>query len=394
MLKNAAVSGLLSVGCNVFDAGIVPIPTINFTVRKKYDAGLMITSSHNPPEWNGMKFILSNGIEISGKDESRFEKIFEKKSYLNSNWKSIGKYKKINIISTYVKSAISKINVKKIKNSKIKVIADLGDGAQSFLVPHLLSQIGLKFKVIHTRKDGFFSRKPEPSKESLKELIQILRKENFDLGVGFDIDGDRAVFVTEHGDVIPGDILGTLISNHLLKKRKGLIVTPIATSSIIDEVAKARGAKIKRTKVGSKYVAKYLKENHGLFGFEESDGFVFPNFNLTKDGAFALLKVLEILAETKKSLSELVSELPKYYQIKKKVPCSNEKKQKVIEKIKRSLKQKYSSMDGLKIFFKGSWVLIRPSGTEPILRVYAESKNKERAKELIDWAIEKVRKAQ
>jgi len=281
----------------------------------------------------------------------------------------------------------------KLKKSRIKIAVDLADGAQTVLMPRLLKSASIKFKTIHTSQTGIFTRASEPTDKSLGKLRALVKREKFDLGVGFDCDGDRVVFVTHKGKVIPGDVLGTMIANYMMR-RNSLIVTPIATSSIIDEVAGRHKAKIKRTQVGSKYVAKYLKQKHGLFGFEESDGFIFPNFNLTKDGSYTVLKVLAILTGTKKSLHELVKELPKYHQIKKKVHCPNEKKQKVISKIAKSIKQRHSTMDGLKIFFKNGWVLIRPSGTEPILRVYAESKSKEKAKELSEWGIRQVERAQ
>ncbi|MFO7872458.1 MAG: phosphoglucosamine mutase [Candidatus Undinarchaeales archaeon] len=393
MIKNAVVSGLLSAGCNVEDAGIIPIPLVNFNVKDKYAGGIMVTSSHNPPEWNGIKFILETGIEISGKDEERFEKIFKSGNFDQPDWKNLGSYKKTDAVSNYIESALRHIDTGKIKEAGIKVAADLADGAQTELFPKLLEKIGIKFEIINKKQDGKFSRPPEPTDKTLKDLKELV-KNDYDLGIAFDCDGDRMVSVTGKGKVIPGDILGTLIADYLLKKAgPELIVTPIATSSIIDDIIEKHNADIKRTQVGSKYVAKILSERNGLFGFEESDGFVFPEFNLTKDGGFAALKLLDILAETGKSLDKLIDELPDYHQVKKKVKCPDNKKEKVIKKVKSKLKRKYSTMDGLKIFFKNGWILIRPSGTEPILRVYAESRSKQRAKELNEIGIKKVRKA-
>ncbi len=394
MIKNAVVSGLLSTGVNVKDAGIIPIPLVNFNVKDKYAGGIMVTSSHNPPEWNGIKFILETGIEISGKEEEEFETIFKNEKFNKSDWKNIGSYKKIDAVSNYIESALRHINKGKIKNSKIKIAADLADGAQTELFPKLLEKLEIPFEIIHDNQTGLFNRPSEPTSKTLTKLKKLVKDKNFDIGIAFDCDGDRMVSVTKKGKVIPGDILGTLIADYLLERAGSeLIVTPIATSSIIDDIIEKHNADIKRTQVGSKYVAKILSDKNGLFGFEESDGFVFPEFNLTKDGGFATLKLLDILAETGKSLHKLIDELPEYYQVKKKVKCPEKKKKKVIEKVKSGLKRKYSTMDGLKIFFKNGWILIRPSGTEPILRVYAESRSKERAKELNEIGIKKVRKA-
>lgn len=395
MVKSAVIAGLLETGCNVVDTGLVPIPVLNFAVKEGYDAGIMVTSSHNPPEYNGLKFILPNGNEISEADEKKFEKIYRSRKFRKVEWKKIGKYKEHSVIPEYEKRVLDFLTVKKLN---LKVILDIGNGAQGVVVPLLFQKIGCETILLHPSMNGFFERSPEPRPEYLAKLQDTVLRENADFGIAFDTDGDRAIFVTNKGEILMGDVTGSLLAAHLLKGNKnGLIVTTIATSSLIDYVVEKRNGKMVKTKVGGKIVGDLLLKKKALFGFEENGGCMFPQVSPSRDGALTAVKVAELVSFSGKSLSALVGEFPKFHQSKARVECPDRFKSKVmdyIENQKNPEVKKSDFTDGAKLFFEDSaWVLIRPSGTEPIFRIFAESKSQSRTKELEEWGVKKVREA-
>ena len=396
MIKSVVISGLLETGCDVFDTGIVPIPVLNFAVKRNYDAGLMITSSHNPPEYNGMKFILSNGNEISESAEKKFEQIFFKKKFRSADWRKVGKYSGHNVIGSYEKEVLDFL---KLKELNLKVVLDIGNGAQGMVAPDLFKRLNCETVLLHSAMDGFFERGPEPRADTLTKLKETVLKESADFGVAFDTDGDRAIFVTDKGEILMGDVTGSLLAGELLKQnRGGLVVTTIATSSLVDDVVQTHKGKLIKTKVGGKIVGDVLLRKKGLFGFEENGGCMFPQISPSRDGALTAVKIAELVASSRRSFSSLIEELPKYYQQKARVECADKFKSKVMDYIRTQLKKevkKIDSTDGAKLFFDdgGEWVLIRPSGTEPIFRIFAESKNEKRTEELKEWGVKKVREA-
>lgn len=398
MLKNSFVSGLLSTGNNVFDAGIIPIPVVNFSVKGKYDAGVMITSSHNPPEYNGIKFILSNGLEFAEKEEMKFEKIYASKKFKLAPWNEIGSYKKVEILSAYVEKIKTLVDLEKIKQRNFKIVADVGNGTQTFLIPQILKEAGCEATILNYSTDGFFSRIPEPRPDTLIRLIELVLSKKSDLGVAYDVDGDRAIFVTENGEVLMGDVTGSLLAAETLKNHgKGTIVTTVATSSLIDDVVNNYNGKIIKTEVGANAVGEALLKSNAIFGFEENGGCVFPELSPARDGAFKTLKILELLAQESRSFSEIISELPKYYQAKARVECPEKKKHFVMQRIKslaKELKQKTDITDGIKILLGNGSVLIRPSGTEPLIRVFVESKFKKDVEELLEKWVSEVKRIQ
>lgn len=396
MLKNSVVSGLLSSGCSVYDTGVVPIPIINYG-SKKYDAGVMITSSHNPPEWNGIKFLLGNGTEISTNMERKFERILKSKKFTKAPWKNIGKYHEKDSMQDYINQVAKLVRINRTRGAKLKVIADVGNGAQGTLVPKLLNTLGCSGIILHGTLNGHFERVPEPRPDTLTKLVKEVKAQKADLGVAYDVDGDRAIFVTEKGNVLMGDVTGSMLARELLKKnKKGTIVTTVATSSLIDDVAGLQKGKVIRTVVGAKFVGDTMLKKKALFGFEENGGCIFPRMSYARDGSLTMAKILELLALSGKTLTELRKELPIYYQEKGRVMCPDTKKTKVTSAVKKKVKKqrmKIDQTDGLKIFLEDGWVLIRASGTEPLFRVFTESKNKKSAKELLRWGMNQVKKA-
>jgi len=391
MIKYSLVSGVISCGVNVIDIGMVPTPVVMFATKTlKTKGGIMITASHNPPEYNGIKFLEPNGMGLKKEKEPMIEEIIEKENFNLRNWKEIGKIKKKSVLSEYFKEILSFIDRKKIGN--LKIVIDCGNGVGSLTLPYLLEKVGCRVITLNSHIDGAFpGRGSEPTPENLKPLGNVVKRTRADFGVALDGDADRAIFVDEKGNFIQGDRSLALIIKNFIKNREGNVVTTVSTSHVIDDVS---GERIVKTRIGDLIVARKLVESGGIIGGEESGGVIFPEFVPGKNGSLATLKMVEIISENKKSLSKLIDELPKYYQYKEKIPCENKYKEKVIDKLDKKLTEyKKDTTDGVKVFTENGWFIVRASGTEPIIRCYSESKDKKEAKRLVEFGLECVKEA-
>jgi len=384
MLKNAVISGLISTGCNVFDAKIAPSPALQYYVKNSdADGGVIITASHNPPEFNGIKVIDKDGVELSRNKEKEIEKIYFNEKFVKVAWNELGKVYDMDILDFYIEGILSLINEDKIKEKNFKVVLDCCNGAACFTMPYLVSQVA-KVITLNAQPDGNFpGRQPEPTPESIKELMKAVKEFDADLGVAYDGDADRAIFVDENGNFVYGDKSLAIMAGFKVERKRGKVVTPVSTSSCVEEYVKAKGGEIVYTKVGAPIVARKMLEINAVFGGEENGGLIFPEHQFCRDGGMATMAMLELLAIKDKKLSELVEEVPKYYLMKTKVRCSNKKE--VMEKLKEKIDaKKFDFTDGIKAFFDNGWVLIRPSGTEPIIRIYAEGKSQKDAEKIAE----------
>ena len=399
MLMEAVKSGLLSSGCDVVDLGILPTPGVQYAVRKYYDGGVMITASHNPPEYNGIKFLDEYGIGIPEDIELAIEKLYFDEEPKRANWSEIGRiYTNDKIIDEYVDEAISKVDSEVIKNVNLKVVFDCGSGAGCYTAPYLIRKLGCELTTLNAQADGFFpGRDPEPIEENLQELISVVKELNADIGLAHDGDADRTICIDENGNFVLGDKTFTLVEREMLKENGGgTIVTTVATSQAIYDIANEYNGKVIATAVGDLLVARELKDTNGLFGGEENGGLIFPEFVYGRDAVMTVAKILEIIAKEKKTLSQLVSELPTYYSSKMKTECSDDIKEEVMSKIANEVKNttdfEIDTTDGVKILKDDGWVIIRPSGTEPIFRSYSEGNTQEKANEMAEWGINLIEK--
>ncbi|HHW16769.1 MAG TPA: phosphoglucosamine mutase [Methanothermobacter sp.] len=401
MIKHAVIAGLLSTGCDVVDLGILPTPTVQYAVRKYYDAGVIITASHNPPQYNGIKFVDEHGIGIKEELEEKIEKIFFEEKAERVPWDRIGSTtKNRKIIREYIDEIIKRVDADIIREANFTVVVDCGSGAGSYTTPYLLRELGCEVLSLNCQPDGFFpGRDPEPTPENLKNLMDIVKTSGADLGIAHDGDADRTICIDEKGDFIFGDKTFALVEKKMLQENKGgLIVTTVATTSAIYDIAKENNGKVITTPVGDLIVARTLKEKKGLFGGEENGGLIFPDFVYGRDGALSAAKILEIMAEENKPISKLVAELPRYYSEKMKIECPDELKPKVMATIQKKVEKdpsvdRIDTTDGVKIFKEDGWVIIRPSGTEPIFRCFAEAKSQEKATQMAKWGISIVKRS-
>jgi len=396
-LAKATASGLALTGCTVYLAGMAPTPALQYAVKKhKLDGGVIITASHNPPEYNGIKVLGNDGVEISRSQELEIEKIFFEEKQKMAEWNKIGQFEQLtNIVDEYVEAVKGHVDAERVKQENFRVVVDPGNGVGSLAAPKLLRELGCKVFTINANIDGTFPGRPsEPRPENLKDLMTIVKALKADFGVAYDGDADRAIFVDENGNVHWGDRTFALIEKEFLKRNPGeTIVTPVSSSSIVKDIADAYNGKIVWTKVGSVDVSHKMKEIGAKLGGEENGGVFYGPHQPVRDGAMTTALILEILAKTGRKLSELLSGLPKYFIEKDKINCSNKLKLKVLEKLYEELRKgslKVDKIDGAKIWFEDGSILIRPSGTEPIFRLYSEAKTQEKALNLIKEYKEKL----
>jgi phosphomannomutase/phosphoglucomutase len=388
MLAKAAISGLNAAGCDVFLAGMAPTPTLQYAVKKhKMNGGVIITASHNPPEYNGIKVIWNDGIEISREQEVQIENTFFDDRIRYARWDKIGAIRDLpGVIEDYLEAIEKHVNAERIAKKQYHVVVDAANSVGSLAAPRLLRQLGCKVTTINANIDGTFpGRLPEPRPENLGELAMTVKAVDADLGVAYDGDADRSVFVDEQGAIHWGDKTFALVEKHFLKENAGeKVVTPVSSSSLVKDIADACGGELVWTKVGSVTVSQTMKRVHAKLGGEENGGIFYGPHQPVRDGAMSTALILDIMAKTGKKLSKLISELPKYFIEKAKTDCPEGLKQKALEKLIEQTKGlNVSTIDGVKIWFKDkSAILIRPSGTEPIYRLYAEAKTQENAAEL------------
>lgn len=391
MLKSAITAGLLSTGCDVVDVGVVPTPTLQYTVKeKKLDAGVIITASHNPPQFNGIKGTANDGTELSKDVEEAIEQIYFSQTYMSADWRNVGAYSTWDgARDLYIQGILSSVDAACIKKQRFHVVLDCGNGAGSLVAPILLRKLGCMVTEMNCTPDGTFpGRHSEPIPENLAALMKNVPERAASFGVGLDGDADRAIFVDENGNYIWGDKSLSLVGKYITKVKKGgVTVTPVTTSTCFEDVIHQNKGSVIYTKVGSPIVARVMKEKHAVFGGEENGGLIFPEFQYCRDSAMSLAKMLEILAKEKKPLSELIAEIPVYEMYKTKVECPNEKKAYVMSQVVEQMKDNKAVVtidrtDGVKLYLREGWVLMRPSGTEPIFRVYVEAKEKPRAEQV------------
>jgi phosphomannomutase/phosphoglucomutase len=397
VFSSVVVAGLNSVGCNALDAGMTPTPAVQFWIRNhRIDGGIMITASHNPPEYNGIKVIWDDGIELSREQEVEIEDIYFNNRVQPARWNALGRTREVDsTVREYVAAIIDHVDSAVISKKPYRVVVDVANSVASFAAPRLLKELGCKVMTINANLDGRFpGRLPEPKPENLGGLASIVKELGADLGVAFDSDADRSIFVDEKGNIISGDASFALIEEGFLQKHSGeKIVTSMSSSRVVKDVADVYGGEVVWTKVGSVTVSRTMKRIGAKLGGEEYGGIFYGPHQPVRDGAMATAMILDIMAETGEKLSGLVSGLPRYYVQTGRVECPERLKEKVNQELIDQTKGlQVDILDGVKIWFDdGSGILVRPSGTESVYRLYAEAKTARRARSLVKEYCSRVR---
>ncbi|MCX9011482.1 MAG: phosphoglucosamine mutase [Candidatus Methanoperedens sp.] len=365
MIEHAIVSGLLSAGSKVVKAGMVPTPTLALASRD-YDCGIMVTASHNPARYIGMK-VFKGGMSFNTKQQEEIEDLLEKKRFNHASWERTGNLGAMDSALEDHSEAI----LKNTAGSDLKVVVDCGCGAASVITPYVLKRMGCEVLTLNSQPDGSFpGREPEPVEENLSLLKKTVRAAGADLGIAHDGDADRMMAVDNMGRFISGDKMLALFAQ---REAKSAIAVPVDTSKVIDDIL--GGVKISRTKVGDVYVAEELGKTGGEFGGEPSGAWIFPKISLCPDGIYAAARLVEIV-EREGELAGLVDSIPEYPVKRGAFACSDKKR--AMEEIMQKLSGlgEINTLDGIRVDTGDGWVLVRPSGTEPKIRITVESKNR------------------
>lgn len=387
MIKNAVFSGLLSVGCQPVDVGICPIPSLMIlTKESNVMGGIAVTASHNPQEWNGLKFINGKGLFLNHSQIQEFLDIYHQGEF---SLVHVDKYKsplsKENPTKTHLDKLLNTLNVALIKAKRFKVVADCSNGAGAVLMSQFLGALGCQMVLLNCTPDGAFAHHPEPVPENITKIRQVIREEKADIGFVQDADADRLAIVNESGKPIGEELTVALAAKHILSKKPGPVIVNLSTTRAIDDIAKEFHAPVYRTKIGEIHVVEEIIKKNAVIGGEGNGGVIFPAVHTCRDSFVAMGLTLELMASTGKKISQLQEEMPEYHMVKDKVEGTPEEASRILREVKKKYSDgdRVSTLDGLKILFEDAWVHIRPSNTEPIIRILAEAKSRSRADGLL-----------
>lgn len=394
MVNKIVVGTLLAKGLDVIDIGIVPTPTVQFTVKTlEAHGGIAITASHNPNEWNALKLLNSTGQFMSPEEHEEM-KTYLSKEVLYESWQKVGRYSEhFEAIDNHIESILklNLINVEKIKSKKFKVLLDCVNGAGVYSAPKLLDKLGVEFLQINCDKSGIFPRLPEPLPENLIETMKAVKENKVDFGIVVDPDVDRLVLITDEGEPFGEENTITQVVKFILSKTPGNVVVNLSTTRAVEDVAKEFGCKVFRSPVGEANVVKRMKEVDAVIGGEGSGGVIYPSLHYGRDALVGIALTLQHLAEKDITLSDLKRSLPEYFIAKKKIELKNVTPDEIINSLIFKYKsQNLNTDDGLRIDFTDHWVHLRKSNTEPIIRIIVEAKNKELAESLANKYLKEI----
>lgn len=376
-MKHAFTSGLLTAGSSGYDAGVIPTPTLALAARK-FDAGTMITASHNPPEYNGIKLLNPNGSAFDSHQRQQIENLVLSDSSNVVPWDEI---ESSSLYSGAIEQHIQRILQDFPARPKLKVVVDCGCGAASVITPYLLREMGCSVVALNCFPSGFFPRPIEPTESNLGDLMKATKELGADLGIAHDGDADRMITVDDRGNFVPGDKLLVIFAQALPAKE---VVTTVDASMAIDK----RGFTLTRTRVGDTYVSEELSKG-GDFGGEPSGSWIFPRISLCPDGIYAAALVVAIASQQK--LSQLVDSIPSYPLLRGSISSNGIIVTKLESQLMAMKPLTVSTIDGIKLNFKEGWLLIRASGTEPKIRLTAEAKSEVQARQLYNDGIKAIK---
>lgn len=407
ILGNIISSTLLSMGCDVIALGICPTPTVQLAVeRLRAAGGISITASHNPIEWNGMKFIAPTGLFLDEEENKKFWALAEKSSRSYARWNGQGKHQtNSEMVEFHIQevTSIPFLDVQTIRRRKFKVVVDCVNGAGGVVVPQLLRTLGCEVVEMNCDASGLFAHTPEPIPENLSDLCQRVRQERAHLGIAVDPDADRLVLINEKGEPFGEEYTIASVVKFVLEKearrqtgegKQRSVVVNLSTTRAVDDIAKHYGARVYRTPVGEINVAKKMKEVGAVVGGEGSGGVILPSVHVGRDSLVGIGLVLQFLAEFGGPMSELKKTLPQYEITKGKIEIGSKNPDTVLRRLEGTFafEGPMTNTDGLKIDFPDSWVHLRKSNTEPIIRIIAEAPTKEKANELVNKFTSAIQK--
>jgi phosphomannomutase len=386
MLKSAVTEGLCSVGIDVIDLAVVSTPGVGVMVSQLgCVGGVVITASHNPVQYNGIKLLLDNGIAPPPDAAAQIRQYFFNKHFIPADSTHYGKVTSNDQTdATHIAKVLAIIDKKTIAEKNFKVVLDSVNGAGGRVAKKMLAELGCTVSAINDEPTGLFAHPPEPLAENLKDLCEVVKARNADLGFALDPDADRLAIVDENGTYIGEEYTLALAAKYIFSKRTGRAATNLSTSRMIDDIAQKAGGQVIRTAVGEANVAAAMLEHNCIIGGEGNGGVIDLRVSPVRDSLVGMAFVLQLMAETGKTISQLVGDIGGYYMIKDKFAVEHSQVQQILESAKNEFAYALvSNIDGYRFTFQDGWLHIRASNTEPIVRVIVEAKDQPTAQRYI-----------
>lgn len=386
MVKNAVVAGILSTGNRVIDIGMCPVPTVQLQVRhRRAQGGIAITASHNPAEWNALKFIGSSGLFLNAGQARELLDIYHQGEYTKVGGAELRAVEEIEgATDLHIKRILDVLGPLPQRKKKLRVVLDSCNGAGSLVGPKLIEALGAEVIPINVTPDGSFPRPAEPLPENLGDLCRAVKEHQADVGFAQDMDADRLAIVSEQGEAIGEDYTLVLAMLYVLGHEKGAVVANLSTTSAVEDVAKRFGCPVFLTKIGEVNVTDAMQLQQAVIGGEGNGGVIYPRINFARDSLVGMSLVLHLLAESGKSITELLESVPRYSIVKEKMACPSDRIAAVLRMVREKFaKCQMDTRDGVKVMMPDGWFLVRGSNTEPIVRVVAEARSEERAREIV-----------
>ena len=397
MIRSAVLAGLLAAGCEVVDLGVCPTPSMQLAIKSlKADGGIAITAGHNPWQWNALKFVRSDGLYLSATQGEELLDIFHQGEFAKASWNEIRPLvQNDDAIDEHINVLHRSFAADAIRSRKMTVAVDCCNGACSFLSPRWLAKLGCEVLAVNDNPSAPFPHAPEPKPETMAQLRAVVKAGHAAIGFAHDADGERLGIVTDLGEPLSEEMTLAIAADIRLRKKPGVVVTNVSTSSAVDVIAARYGGSVVRVPVGQAYISEGLSEHNGVLGGEGSGGITVPEVHLTHDSAAAIGLILEYLAETGERISELVAGLPQLTILKHNVVVAPHRLYSVMQEFRAAVEAEGlegDSSDGIKVTLPHGWVHVRASNTESMIRIIVESEQKAAAQELLDWARDRIRK--
>lgn len=386
MVKHAVFSGLLSAGCQIIDIGIVGTPTAAMAIRDlNADGGIVVSASHNTIEWNALKFFRNDGIYLNDQQGRALLDIYYGGQAVKVGWRAIRAVQNDSQANArHLRKVLDIVDIKALRKRKFRVALDCCNGAGGALATEFLHTIGAQTAFLYCEPHGNFSRNPEPTAENVTELCKVVKQNKCEVGFAQDADADRIAFISEKGIYIGEEYSLCLAAKYLLAHRRGLVVTNLSTTRMIEDVAAEFNCEVIRTPVGEVNVAEKMLEVGAVVGGEGNGGVIDPRVTYGREALTGMALLLQLMLETKKTVAQLASEIPAYKFIKTKVACSKRILVPVLAELANEKADRVDIRDGVKLDFKDGWVQVRASNTEPIVRIYSEARTEMQARKLND----------
>jgi len=395
MVKHAVLAGLLSAGCKVVDVGVVATPSLTLMIEKLGAAGgVMISASHNPVEWNALKFFNKDGLYLNDQEGKALLAVADNDILRRAAWDAIGDVThNSDAVENHIASILRHVNVPLIKAHRFKVAIDCVNGAGVNVALRLLAALGCEAHTLHCEPNGLFPHYPEPNFINLQDLRSYCEQKDVDVGFALDPDADRLAIVDANGRFLGEEATLPLCVRHVLSQRKGSVVINMSTSRVTEDLCAEAGVRCERMPVGEINVASRMRDAAAVIGGEGNGGVIDPRLHYGRDGLMGIALILELMATTNTPIADLANELPSYVILKSKLDISGPRIPAILAALQSDNDgAKVTTTDGLRFDWKDKWVHLRPSNTEPIVRVIAEASTDADAKLLIDSFSTKVQK--